>query len=152
MSTTAHQIVCPHCGSVNRIPADRSPAKAKCGRCHEALFTGRSFPATTAGFGRQIERNDIPVVVDFWADWCQPCHRMAPLFERVAAEFEPEARFLKLNTESEPEIAARYSIRSIPTLMVFKNGRIVGQQAGVGSEQALRAWLRQYLAPPARAG
>jgi thioredoxin 2 len=150
MSTT-RQIVCPHCDSVNRVAADRPAEKAKCGRCHQPLFAKRSFPVSTAGFDRQIGRSDIPVVVDFWADWCQPCHMMAPGFERMAAQFEPAARFLKLNTESEPEIAARFGIRSIPTLMVFKGGRVVAQQAGAASDGALKAWLGQYIPPPARA-
>jgi thioredoxin 2 len=145
MSENARQIVCPHCGGVNRVPVERPAAKAKCGRCHNPLFAGRSFPVSTEGFATHVERSDIPVIVDFWADWCGPCHMMAPVYERIAAEFEPGARFLKLDTEAEPQIAARYSIRSIPTLIVFKDGKVAAQQAGAVSDSMLRNWLRQYV-------
>lgn len=143
MSETARHIVCPHCDSVNRIPADKPMARAKCGVCHEPLFSGRSFPVTAKSFDREIGRNDIPVVVDFWAEWCGPCHAMAPAFEKVAAELEPEMRFLKLDTEAAPEIAARYGIRGIPTLIVFRNGKVAAQRAGAMDATTLRNWLGQ---------
>ena len=147
-------IVCPHCDSVNRLPADKAAGQAKCGRCHKPLFTGHPFPVTAKSFATQIQRNDIPVFVDFWAAWCGPCKMMAPVFERVAAEFEPEVRFLKLDTEAEQEIAARYNIRSIPTLMLFSKGKVVAQRAGALDAQTLRSWIRQYspqASPSARA-
>lgn len=144
MSENARHIVCPHCGSVNRIPLDKEARKAKCGRCHKPLFTGGSAPASTASFDRHIQRNDIPVVADFWAEWCGPCHAMAPNYERVAAELEPGIRFLKVDTEAEPELAARYGIRSIPTLILFKNGKVAAQRAGAVDAQTLRTWLRQH--------
>ena len=137
------QIVCPHCSSVNRVPADKPAEKAKCGRCHKALFEGRSFPVTAANFQTHVARNDIPVVVDFWADWCGPCHMMAPAFEQAAAGLEPKVRFLKADTEAEPQLAARFQIRSIPTLILFKGGKIAAQQAGAVSEAMLRDWVTQ---------
>jgi thioredoxin 2 len=145
MSANPRQIVCPHCAVVNRVPAEKPAKAARCGKCHEALFNGRSAPVDGAGFDRQIGRNDIPVVVDFWADWCGPCHMMAPAFEKMAARFEPNARFLKLDTEKSPEISARFGIRGIPTLMVFKGGKLVAQQAGAVGEQALAGWLAPHI-------
>ncbi len=94
-------------------------------------------------FDKQINRSDIPVVVDFWADWCGPCKMMAPAYEQVAAELEPSFRFLKVDTEAEQHLAARYNIRSIPTLMVFRHGSIVAQRAGAVDRNSLRAWLKQ---------
>jgi thioredoxin 2 len=147
MSGEAKHIVCPNCNSVNRIPGEKDARKAKCGRCHQPLFTGRPSPVTAAQFATQIERNDIPVIVDFWAEWCGPCKAMAPAYERVASELEPALRFLKVDTEAEPELSARYNIRSIPTLMLFRNGKVLAQQAGALGAEALRSWVRQHGAP-----
>lgn len=136
-------IVCPHCNAVNRVPADKPAAQGKCGRCHKPLFDGHPTAASLAAFDAQVQKSDIPVVVDFWADWCGPCKAMAPHLERVASELEPQFRFLKVDTEAEPELSARYQIRSIPTLMVFKNGAIIAQQAGAMESGSLRNWLKQ---------
>jgi thioredoxin 2 len=137
------QIVCPHCAAVNRVPADKPAAKAKCGACKNALFIGKPFEATAQSFATHIGRNDIPVVVDFWAAWCGPCRAMAPAYERVAGELEPGVRFLKVDTDAEQQLAAQYNIRSIPTVMMFKNGRMVAQRAGASDSQSLRAWIQQ---------
>jgi thioredoxin 2 len=143
MADHIRKIVCPHCSAINRVPADRPAAKAKCGACHAALFSGKPAAASADSFATHIQRSDIPVVVDFWAEWCGPCKAMAPAFERVAAELEPGLRFLKVDTDAEQALAAQYNIRSIPTLMVFKNGRMVAQRAGASDAQSLRAWIQQ---------
>ena len=144
MSEASRQIVCPHCDSVNRVPEDRPALKARCGRCHNPLFAGHPLSVTAQNFDRHIRDGDIPVVVDFWAAWCGPCKMMAPIYERAAAEFEPEIRFLKVDTEAAPELAARYNIRGIPTLILFRKGEVVDQRVGALDATALRGWLQQH--------
>jgi thioredoxin 2 len=145
-ATTAHQtaavqVVCGQCDSLVRVPADRLVDGPKCPRCHEPLFHGHPVELTEQNFDRQVGQTDLPVVVDFWAPWCGPCRMMAPHFERVAGEMEPRVRFAKLNTDEAQAIAARYGIRSIPTLMVFRGGREVARQPGALDAASLRRWV-----------
>lgn len=147
--TRISHVVCPHCGGVNRIPAGKPAGAAKCGACRKPLFTGRPTPVSLAAFDKHVTRNDIPVVVDFWAAWCGPCRAMAPVFERLAGELEPDVRFLNVDTDREPKLATRYGVRSIPTLMLFRGGDLVAQSAGAMDAASLRTWLRQNLAPAA---
>jgi thioredoxin 2 len=144
MSDGFLHLVCPHCDGVNRISEGKNAGEAKCGRCHQPLFSGHPAPATTRGFATQIGRSDIPVVVDFWAAWCGPCKAMAPAYERAAAELEPAVRFLKVDTEAEPDLARRYQIRAIPTLILFRKGAVAAQQAGALDQRTLTAWIREH--------
>jgi len=143
MAESKH-IVCPHCDSVNRIPADKLSANPKCGRCKQPLFTGHPVELNSANFDKHISRNDIPVIVDFWAEWCGPCKMMAPIFHQAAGELEPGVRLAKVNTEQAQDIAARFNIRSIPTLAVFKNGQEITRQAGAMDLRSLTQWARQF--------
>ena len=143
MTDAIRQIVCPHCTAINRVPADRPAGKAKCGACRAPLFTGKPADASAQSFDTHIRRNDIPVVADFWAAWCGPCRAMAPAFERAAGELEPEVRFLKVDTEAEQGLAAKYNIRSIPTLMLFRGGKLIAQRAGASDAASLQAWIRE---------
>ena len=145
MSDTTHHIVCPHCDAVNRIAATKPIAEAKCGRCHKQLFEHKPVAVGGKSFATHVQRNDVPVVADFWAEWCGPCKAMAPAYERVAAELEPSARFLKVDTEAEPELAARYDIRSIPTLILFRHGEPTARITGARDTTGLRTWVQQQL-------
>jgi thioredoxin 2 len=144
MSESVH-VVCPHCEAVNRVPRDRLGAGAKCGKCHTPLFSGAPLSLNEQAFARHIGRNDLPVVVDFWAPWCGPCRMMAPAFEEAARRLEPRARLVKVNTEQAQGLAAQLGIRSIPTLAVFRGGREVARTAGAMDAARLVAWVQSYL-------
>ena len=131
-------VVCPRCSSVNRVAPSRPAAEAVCGACKARLFTGEPIALTAATFDKHIERNGVPVIVDFWAPWCGPCRAMAPIFDRAAKEMEPRVRFAKLNVDEEPAIAARYGVRGIPTMIVFDKGRVAKQHAGLVDIDFLR--------------
>jgi thioredoxin 2 len=139
------RILCPRCHTINRVPAARLADGPNCGQCHEPLFTGHPIALTVADFDVHAARNDIPLVVDFWAPWCGPCRMMAPAFEQAVKALEPLARLGKVNTEDEPTLAARFGIASIPTMIIFRNGREVARQPGALGLQDIVRWVRTHL-------
>jgi len=140
------RIVCPHCRSLNRVPAERPALAARCGGCHERLFEGRPFAVDAASLARHLAADTIPLLVDVWAPWCGPCRMMAPMFDGAARALGPEMRLLKLNADEAPDVLARYGIRSIPTLLLFNRGRIVDKKAGATDEAGIVRWGRSRLA------
>ena len=143
--TESLHIVCPHCQAINRIPAPRLGDGPNCGKCHQPLFTAHPVELTADSFDRHVGRGDIPVLVDFWAPWCGPCKMMAPQFEQAARELEPRIRLAKVNTEVEQALGARFGIRSIPTLALFRGGREIARQPGAMGAADIVRWVQAHL-------
>jgi len=141
MSEGLH-IVCAHCDRVNRVPQGKTAARAICGHCGLPLFDGHPAEVDDASLIKQMERSDIPLVVDFWAQWCGPCRAMAPAFEQAAAALEPAARFLKVDVDRNRQVAGKLGVQGIPALFVIRGGEVVERRTGAMNAVALRDWIR----------
>jgi thioredoxin 2 len=139
------QIVCPNCDAINRIPTEKPAGEGRCGKCHKALFSGLPLELTAERFERHVQHSGIPLLVDFWAAWCGPCKMMAPVFAQAARQLEPGIRLVKVNTEKEQALAARYGIMSIPTMVLFKNGQEHARISGAMDLSRLLAWVQQHI-------
>ena len=145
-STESLHIVCPHCHTTNRVRVADMRSRPDCGQCHQSLFDGHPVALNDTSFDKHIGRSQVPVLVDFWAPWCGPCRMMAPAYEQAASVLEPQVRLAKLNTEDAQGIAARFNIRSIPTLALFVGGKEVARQAGAfRSAVDIADWVRSHL-------
>ena len=141
-------VVCPHCHAANRLPAERLADGGSCGKCKASLFSGVPMDLGAADFDTHAGRSDIPLLVDFWAPWCGPCKTMAPAFAQAARQLEPDFRLAKDNTEDEQQLAARFGIRSIPTLALFRHGLEIARQAGAMDAASLVRWVRSQSGTP----
>src|ERR1043166_4208284 len=148
MNAAVH-IVCPHCDTINRVPRERlandDAVGGRCGSCHEALFDRHPVALDTARFERHLEKSDVPLLIDFWAEWCAACRMVARESERAAAAIGPRARLVKVNVDAEPALAQRFQVRSIPTLVLALHGREVTRTAGARSAAQLAQWVEAEL-------
>jgi thioredoxin 2 len=139
-------IACPHCDTLNLIPVERLDQQPSCGKCKQKVFIGAPIELTAANFSQHANKSELPLVVDFWASWCGPCKSFAPVFTQAAKAWEPKFRFGKLNTEEQQALAAQFNIRSIPTLMIFKQGKMLTQQSGAMPAASFNQWLESHIA------
>lgn len=138
-------VVCPHCGGINAIPVKESYAKAACGHCKGSLLETKPLAVNAETFDRLMVNDERLIIADFWAPWCGPCRSMAPAFEEAARTFALKVQFVKINTEEHPSLGGRFGIRSIPTVIAFRNNRMIDQFSGALPASEIIKWVRRHL-------
>lgn len=139
------RVVCPHCLGVNNVPYKESYTKANCGRCKNSLLENKIVELSGSNFDEVVVNSDLPVVIDFWAPWCGPCRSMAPAFEKSAKNFGLKALYAKVNTEDYPQLSARFGIRGIPTIIIFKDSKEVHRISGALDEISISNMVKGFL-------
>ncbi|MDX9814366.1 MAG: thioredoxin TrxC [Sulfurimonas sp.] len=139
------RVVCPHCLGVNNVPYKESYTKANCGRCKNSLLENKIIELSGDNFDEVVVNSDLPVVIDFWAPWCGPCRSMAPAFEKSAKSFGLKALYAKVNTEEYPQLSARFGIRGIPTIIIFKDSKEVHRVSGALDELSISKLVKGLL-------
>jgi thioredoxin 2 len=144
-------VACPSCNTLNRAPREKlaSGAGGKCGKCGSPLFQGHPLALDAQSFETHASKSELPLLIDFWAPWCGPCRAMAPQFERAASRLEPRVRLAKVNTDEQQELARRFEIRGIPTMILFHHGREVARQSGAMDSHRIESWVSRALAASA---
>ena len=138
-------LVCPACGVTNRIPAERISEHPKCGKCSSDLFNGHPTELSGANFSKHIARNDIPVLVDFWAPWCGPCKAIGPIVEEIAGQYKDSVKIMKLNVDDNQKMASHFGVLSIPTLILFKEGKVLEKIVGLVPKARLEDLIKKAL-------
>ena len=139
------RVVCPSCQSINNVPKKDSYVKANCGKCKESLLNNKPINLTNTNFDEIVVNSEIPVIVDFWAPWCGPCKMFAPIFNQTAQKYPLKALFVKVNTEALPNLGARFQIRSIPTLVVFKTRLEKKRNSGALDPLRLTSFINEFI-------